>query len=86
MSQSGQVRYIDHWLRRDLAKKMVFVGGPRQCGKTTYARSLLKHIPSGVYLNWDFDDDRQTILKRRWDESARLLIFDELHKFPRWKS
>ena len=66
---------------------MVFVGGPRQVGKTTLAKAILsKDFPGGRYLNWDFDEDRQDILNKRWSTDNRLLVFDELHKLPRWKA
>ncbi len=71
----------------DLEKKMVFIGGPRQVGKTTLAKKILQdHFPDGRYFNWDFDEDRRAILDRRWASNQRLLVFDELHKYPRWKS
>lgn len=71
----------------DLKEKMVFIGGPRQVGKTTLAQAVLsKHFPDGRYLNWDFDDHRQDILQKKWSHANPLLIFDELHKFPRWKN
>jgi uncharacterized protein len=80
------MRYITPYILEDLNKKMVFVGGPRQVGKTTLARAILsENFPSGRYLNWDYDDDRQDILKKRWSTENRLLVFNELHKFPRWK-
>ncbi len=70
----------------DLAKKMVFVGRPRQVGKTTLAKAILvDHFPDGLYLNWDLDEDRQDILRKRWSKKDTLLVFDELHKYPRWK-
>ena len=50
------------------------------------AKDLLAQIPTGRYFNWDFDDDRQDILKKRWTAENTLLVFDELHKFPRWKN
>jgi len=66
---------------------MVFVGGPRQVGKTTLAKDILaESYPKGRYFNWDFDDDCHDIIARKWKHSNDLLIFDELHKFPRWKS
>ncbi len=66
---------------------MVFVGGPRQVGKTTVAKAILeREFPLGRYFNWDYDEDRQDILKKRWRDEDTLLVFDELHKFPRWKS
>ena len=80
------IRYLHEPLLKDLKKKMVFLGGPRQCGKTTSAKLIMKAYPSAAYLNWDFDRDRKTILKEAWDEAAQLVVFDELHKFPRWKN
>ena len=55
-------------------------------GKTTLAKAILtSNYPDGRYLNWDFDEDRQDILQKRWSTDNPLLIFDELHKFPKWK-
>ncbi|MEA3546561.1 MAG: ATP-binding protein [Thermodesulfobacteriota bacterium] len=79
------MRYIEPYIREDLARKMVFVGGPRQVGKTTLAKYILG-LGSGRYFNWDYDADRQAILDRKWTDDAPLLVFDELHKFPRWKN
>ena len=80
------MRYITPFVLEDLKKKMVFVGGPRQVGKTTLAKAVLSAaFPAGRYLNWDFDEDRQDILQKRWSADNTLLVFDELHKFPRWK-
>lgn len=36
-------RYLTTQITNDLNRKMVFVGGPRQVGKTTLAKSLLKN-------------------------------------------
>jgi len=33
--------------------KMAFISGPRQCGKTTLAKSLLTKCGVGQYYNWD---------------------------------
>ena len=66
---------------------MVFIGGPRQVGKTTLAQELLSDIKGdGRYFNWDLDEDRYDILKKKWDSKNKLLIFDELHKYKRWKN
>ena len=74
------------YVLEDLGKKMVFVGGPRQVGKTTLAKAILsEHFPKGRYLNWDLDEDRQDILRKRWSKKDTLLVFDELHKYPKWK-
>ena len=80
------MRYITSHILDDLKRKMVFVGGPRQVGKTTLAKAVLSsNYPGGRYFNWDFDEDRQDILRKRWSTDNPLLIFDELHKFPKWK-
>lgn len=62
---------------------MVFVGGPRQVGKTTLAKQLLKGH-SG-YLNWDASGDRTHILKGELPEGD-LWVFDELHKYRNWRN
>ena len=33
--------------------KMAFISGPRQCGKTTLAKYMLKERAFGDYYNWD---------------------------------
>ncbi len=81
------MRYIKPHVLEDLERKMVFIGGPRQVGKTTLARHILESkYPGGRYFNWDLDEDRRDILARRWTEDTPLVVFDELHKYPRWKS
>ncbi len=81
------MRYIVPYVKKDLQKKMVFVGGPRQVGKTTMAQNILANkVQGGLYLNWDYDEDRQSILAGKWSKKDELLVFDELHKFARWKN
>lgn len=76
-------RYLDAQVRRDLRKKMVFVAGPRQVGKTTLAKAL----PGAAkgYLNWDVAVDRDRILRGELPAS-RLWIFDEIHKYRSWRA
>ena len=86
MVKKAWVRGIGSYIQRDLGRKMVFLGGPRQVGKTTLARSLLQQSEKGGrYFNWDLDEDRQAVLNKRWSKMDHLLVFDELHKFHRWK-
>lgn len=80
------MRALEPLIREDLKRKMVFLGGPRQVGKTTLAKHLLAQEGAGRYFNWDYDEDRRAILEKKWAQADRLLVFDELHKLPRWKS
>lgn len=76
-------RYLADQVKADLAKKMVFVAGPRQVGKTTLARQI---IPGETeYLNWDVPEHRERILKREFPPSGDV-IFDEIHKYRSWRN
>ncbi|MEK6700243.1 MAG: AAA family ATPase [Nitrospirota bacterium] len=79
-------RYLTPFIVEDLKDKMVFVGGPRQVGKTTLCRSIIaEHFRSHAYFNWDNRTDRKAITASSWPGDAELLIFDELHKYRQWK-
>ncbi len=77
----AQQRYLVPQIEWDLDRKMVFVAGPRQVGKTTLARSLPG--ADGGYLNWDVPEHRERILRRELPVSS-LWIFDEIHKYRLW--
>jgi uncharacterized protein len=79
-------RYLHDFIQRDLQHKMVLLTGPRQVGKTTLARQLLKQTTTGQYLNFDTANERQIIVSQTWNPNAQLLVFDELHKMTRWKA
>jgi predicted AAA+ superfamily ATPase len=70
----------------DLKKKMVFLSGPRQIGKTWLAKEIMKKYKNPVYLNYDSVEDKQIILKRSWYKEADIVVFDELHKMKNWKN
>ena len=72
-------------------RQMVFISGPRQVGKTTISESL-----ASVYLSWDDEDVRKAIqsgqrtLAAKYgidkpNQSRRVVVFDEIHKYSRWK-
>jgi len=73
-------------------RQMAFVAGPRQVGKTTTCRAL-----GGAYLDWDASADRRLIVAgeeavadvcglAQLTAERPVLVFDELHKYPRWKN
>ncbi|MFH0880156.1 MAG: ATP-binding protein [Lentisphaerota bacterium] len=75
-------------------RQMAFLSGPRQVGKTTCAWSL---HPERVYINWDVAADRRLIMEGCDAVAAKAglhglqaglptVVFDELHKYPKWKS
>jgi uncharacterized protein len=76
---------IDQILK-DLDKKMVFIVGPRQVGKTWLSKEIGKYYSKTAYLNYDSFDDREIIITKTWAKSSDLIIFDELHKMEEWKS
>jgi uncharacterized protein len=72
-------------------RQMAFVAGPRQVGKTTTCRAL-----GSAYLDWDNEDQRELILGGPGKVAAQIgldeqtpsmpvVVFDELHKYSRWK-
>ena len=77
-------RYLESQVRQDLKRKMVFVGGPRQVGKTTLARNVLGKSTVGL-MNWDVEEQRAAILQQRFPKSS-LWVFDEIHKYRKWRN
>ena len=72
-------------------RQMMFISGPRQVGKTTISESL-----ASVYLSWDDEDVRKAIQSGQRTLAAkygidkptsarRVVVFDEIHKYSRWK-
>jgi len=71
---------------KDLKSKIVFLTGPRQVGKTWLAREIAGKYSHPLYLNYDSRADREIIEKEAWLASTDLIIFDEIHKMPGWKT
>ena len=80
----NKVRYLKTHIVKDLLEKMVFIGGPRQVGKTTLAKQIIKKKIS--YLNWDNVEHRHSIIRNQLPNHLNELIFDEIHKFKKWRS
>jgi hypothetical protein len=71
-------------------RQMCFLSGPRQVGKTTAAKNLMK---TAHYLDWDDQQDRIAIIQGQSHVAAAVgqkpestIIFDELHKYADWKN
>lgn len=81
-------RYLQEIIRKDLAEKMVFLGGPRQVGKTTLALTLLENGDERhpAYLNWDDLQSRRMLLEGALPAVEPLVILDEVHKFKGWRN
>ncbi len=75
-------RYLTSVLRQDLKHKILLLTGPRQCGKTTLAKSLFSGYD---YLNYDNEEHQQVMRGKAWDRRKKYIIFDEIHKKPNWK-
>ena len=82
-------------IREHFAKyrQMIFLSGPRQVGKTTLVKEQ-----NPEYISWDREKDRQLILSgaekiaeklglgSRMAAGKRVVAFDEIHRYPRWKT
>ena len=81
-------RYLASEIKNDLKTKMVFLGGPRQVGKTTLAQSLIKGYTDNhpAYLNWDSELHKNKIKKQEWPRTEPLIVLDEIHKFKNWRN
>lgn len=89
-------RYLTPTITKHLneLRQMVFLTGPRQVGKTTLAQSLLPRVLPGINsFNWDVAGQRRILLTRIFPgkerlegENRKIIVFDEIHKYPRWKN
>lgn len=83
---SQEPRYLHDSILEDLREKMVFLGGPRQVGKTTFAKDLLVPPEKLQYYNWDKITQRKTALQGQWLPNVPFVVLDEFHKHPKWKN
>jgi predicted AAA+ superfamily ATPase len=82
-------RYLEAAVAGALKRKMVFLGGPRQVGKTTFALGFLgqgadEQHPG--YLNWDHPAVRPRLRNAELPPGEPVLLFDEIHKYARWRN
>ena len=76
-------RYLQTFIEKDLARKMVFVGGPRQVGKTQLGKMIVQD--AAAYLNYDIAEHRNAILKGELPPTEAW-FFDEIHKYRGWRN
>ena len=81
-------RYSKGSIAGDLEEKMVFLGGPRQVGKTTLALSLLDPPSEShpAYLTWDDPTTRKLLREGALPAEQPLILLDEIHKFRGWRN
>ena len=81
-------RYLTPAIQADLSEKMVFIGGPRQVGKTTLALGLLDNGSEThpAYLNWDDVASRKALLQGVLPGGQHLVILDEIHRYKGWRN
>jgi hypothetical protein len=81
-------RYLKNPVIEDLKDKMVFIGGPWQVGKTTFALSFLSE-PTEKHpacLNWDNTTTRSSLLRGELPAKEKCIVLDEIHKLARWRN
>lgn len=86
--------YQKIWQELAEEKGMIFMAGPRQCGKTTLSKWISRSFANSLYFNWDISSDRLRFLENpsffeevnRKDLSLPLIILDEIHKYIDWKN
>ena len=79
-------RYLQPIIKDFLQEKMVFLGGPRQAGKTTLCLSFLESpdVRNRAYLNWD-DIQSRALLRQGKLPNFPLIVLDEVHKYKLWR-
>jgi hypothetical protein len=81
-------RYLKAEIAAALKRKMAFIGGPRQVGKTTLALSFLGPAATErhpAYLNWDDPKMRPGLRRGELPPEQPTVILDEVHKYARWR-
>lgn len=78
-------------------RQMLFLVGPRQVGKTTTSLEVSEPYQHHFYFSWDIQEDRikivegpdaiaQALQLDTLKKSLPIVVFDELHKYGKWKT
>jgi hypothetical protein len=76
-------RYLKTSVGEWLDQRMVFIGGPRQVGKTFLARQYISSAED--CFSWEHLADREQIRSHRFPSGSRTLVLDEVQKDPLWR-
>ncbi|MDR2617003.1 MAG: ATP-binding protein [Endomicrobium sp.] len=82
--------YIDRLITSDIIKTIrnfpvTAVIGPRQCGKSTLVKHILKEIPKSTYLDLELPSDLQKLDNPEWfllSQEEKLICIDEIQRKP----
>jgi len=86
--------YKKIWGAFNQEKHLVLVSGPRQAGKTIFAKEIASEEPVSLYFNYDILANKAKILQNptffeevdRIKGNLPLIILDEIHKYSDWKN
>ncbi|MBA7498168.1 hypothetical protein ES704_00903 [subsurface metagenome] len=89
-----RIIYQKIWQKLSSYKNLVLLSGPRQSGKTTFAKIIARNYTNQIYYNWDDIPSKRQLIQDpyffekidRMDETMPLVIFDEFHKYSNWKN
>lgn len=94
VSMKTRTYYKNIWQDFDKEKHMIFVSGPRQAGKTTFAMDVASQKSVFEYFNYDIPSNKALLLENptffeavdRKKGHTPLIILDEIHKYRDWKN
>lgn len=86
--------YKSIWKEFDSEKPMVLISGPRQSGKTTFAKNIANKEKSHLYFNYDIQKNKALLSNNpSFFEKIDivpghkpLIVLDEIHKHTKWKN
>jgi hypothetical protein len=86
--------YLAVWKDFDLKKRLILISGPRQTGKTTFAKAIARTEAASLYYNYDIPGEKRKLIDNpaffenidRGPGVTPLVILDEIHKYKEWKN
>lgn len=89
MVENEIIMYISRFLEEEVKKSLrknpvTAIIGPRQCGKSTLAKKILKEF-EGIYLDLEKPSDLQKLEDAEWffsSQKSKLICIDEIQRKP----